>query len=70
MKTQEEKLYNWIYDIMKDMEQNSHDQPVIFRYCKGRGGVMYLNALAAISCDDPDCKWCRQVEQLIKEDIK
>ena len=63
----EESIKEMIKDYIKSVE--SKDVYVVMYYCKGIGASVRTNSYSSITCDHPECSWCRGIEKAFKDEF-
>ena len=64
----EESLKEIIKSIV-DSQNDFKDDVCTIHYCKGIGGSVMTNSFSAITCDHPECGWCRGMEKPLKMNL-
>lgn len=64
----EESLKEIIKSIV-DSQTEFKDDIVTIHYCKGIGASVRTNSLSAITCDHPECYWCRGMEKALEKEF-
>lgn len=64
-----ESLMKLIEDIVSSQSELK-DEPRAIYYCKGLGHSVMTSSLSVMTCDHPECGWCRGMEKALKNELQ